>query len=301
MEIASLKTVVLVSQQGSFAAAARVLNVDPSSVSRTVTQVETALGLRLFQRTTRSLRLTEEGETYLQRVKPLLEELEMAGDSALASRRKPAGSLRLTASVAFAHECIIPHFGDFQRLYPDIEVELIPTDATLDIVAEGIDLAIRLAPAPQGDLISTRLISTRYFVCASPQYLETHDRLDVPQDLQQHACLRFALPAYRDLWRFRSDAGHSIDVPVSGNIVIANALGLRRAAICGLGPVLLADWLVSQDLHKGTLVRLFPDYECSATTFDTAAWALYPSRSYLPRKVRAMIDFLRQSIRQPQG
>ncbi|MEM9094842.1 MAG: LysR family transcriptional regulator [Pseudomonadota bacterium] len=296
MDTDLLKTVALVAQHGSFAAAARLSGVDPSSVSRAVANAEAVLGLRLFQRTTRSLTITEEGEIYLRRVAPLLEELDAAREAATKALRKPSGTLKMTASVAFAHECIVPHLRAFHERYPEISVELLPTDANLDIAANGIDLAVRLAASPTGDLISTRLLRTRYVVCASPDYLKTHSPIHAPEDLAAHDCLRFALPEFRTRWRFRLDGGEPFEAPVAGRTIIANALSLRRAALEGLGPVLLADWLVARDLAEGRLVELFPDYDCAATEFDTGAWALYPSRSFLPRKVRVMIDFLRERL-----
>ena len=296
MDINLLKMVALVAQQGSFASAARVMNVDPSSVSRAVANAEAELGLRLFQRTTRTLTVTEEGEEYLRRITPLLEELEHAREAATQSLRRPTGTLKMTASVAFAHECIVPFLGRFHGRYPEVSVELLPTDANLDVAANGRDLAIRLAAEPSGDLISTRLLRTRYAVCASPDYLINHAPIVSPQDLTKHNCLRFALPDFRTRWRFRQTDGDAIEIPVTGHTIIANALSLRRAAREGLGPVLLADWLVGRDIADGRLVNLFPDYECTATEFDTGAWALYPSRSFLPRKVRAMIDFLREVL-----
>ncbi|HHL21059.1 MAG TPA: LysR family transcriptional regulator [Aliiroseovarius sp.] len=296
MNLDDLKTLRLVARQGSFAAAARVLNVDPSSVSRTIAGLERTLGLRLFQRSTRRLGLTEEGEIYLRRIAPLIDELDHAREAAAGVSQAPSGTLRLTASVAFAQECIVPHLGDFHAFYPQIAVELLPTDANLDLTAGGIDLAVRLASVPSGDLISTRLRATRYRVCAAPDYLARHGPITRPEDLSDHACLRFALPEFRSRWRFRQGDGEPIEVSVDGWLVIANALSLRRAALDGLGPVLLADWLVARELAAERLVDLFPDWECTATDFETGAWALYPSRSYLPRKVRVMIDFLRARL-----
>lgn len=296
MDTDLLKTVALVAKQGSFASAARVLEVDPSSVSRAVASVEDALDLRLFQRTTRSLRITEEGETYLRRILPLLEELDAALEEAGTARRTPSGTLKMTASVAFSHECIVPNLSSFFTTYPDVSVELLPSDANLDITANGIDLAVRLGSAPTGDLIATRLLRTRYLVCASPAYLSAQAPILKPHDLAAHECLRFALPEFRTRWRFRLGDDDPFEVPVKGKTIIANALSLRRAAVEGLGPALLADWLIGEDLATGRLVDLFPGYMCTATEFDTGAWALYPSRSYLPRKVRVMIDFLRATL-----
>ncbi|SFS15276.1 LysR family transcriptional regulator [Yoonia litorea] len=295
-DIEALKIVALVAQQGSFAAAARVLSVDPSSVSRTVASVEAALGLRLFQRSTRSLSVTEEGEVYLSRLVPLLEGLEHAQDDARAVSRHPAGTVRITTSVAFAHTCVVPHLADFTSRYPDISLEILPSDANLDLAANSIDLAIRLAPEPTGDLISAKLMNTRYRVVASPEYLAESAPLSMPTDLQSHNCLRSAMPEFRTRWRFRTMNDDPTEVLVSGNLIIVNALSLRRAALDGLGPALLADWLVKGDIADRTLVDVFPDHDCTATEFDTAAWILYPSRSFLPRKVRVTIDFLRQVL-----
>jgi len=300
MDTKSLQIVVLTERLGSFAAAARALDIDPSSVSRTVAAVEAELRLRLFQRTTRRLTTTEAGESYIRRITPLVEELDRAGEEAGAKRGTPTGTLRLTASVAFAQESIVPHLGQFLELYPKLDIDLIPSDANIDLLSEGIDLAIRLSAAPKGDLISTRLCATRYCIVAAPDYVETAPPLKVPEDLSRHNCLRFNLPQYRDSWLFRTKDGASFDVPVSGRVTVTNALALRQAARDGLGPALLPDWLVNRDIAAGTLIDLFPDHDCTATTFDTAAWALYPSRSYLPRKVRVAIDFLKKSLAVPK-
>ncbi|MEM0949660.1 MAG: LysR family transcriptional regulator [Pseudomonadota bacterium] len=296
MDIDTLRIVTLVARQGNFAAAARVLDRDPSTVSRAVAAAEAELGLRLFQRTTRALSQTEEGAVFLARIRPLLDEYDLAQEEAAHARTMPSGTLRMTASVAFAQECIVPHLAAFRALYPDVSLELLPTDSNVDIAGHGLDLAIRLAAAPSGDLISTRLLSTRYRVCAAPGYLDRHGAIAGPRDLASHECLRFALPEYRTRWRFRRHDEPAFDVPVSGPLIVSSALALRQVARDGLGPVLLADWLVRRDIAAGRLIDLFPDYESTATEFDTGAWALYPSRSFLPRKVRVTIDFLRARL-----
>ncbi len=296
MEITSLKTVLLVQTHGSIAGAARALDIDPSSVSRVVAAVEADLGIRLFQRTTRRLTVTEEGQTYLGRLAPLVAEMDAAQEEARGLRQKPAGVLHMTASVAFSHHVIVPLLPTFQALYPDITLDIQSSDVNLDLAENGIDLAIRLAPAPKGDLVSTRLMHTRYHIVASPHYLSTQPAISHPKDLAHLNCLRFALPGLQDVWRFQQ-AGHApFDVNVTGNLMISNALALRQAAQTGLGVAILADWLIQDDLREGRLVALCPDFECTATVFDTAAWALYLNRTYLPQKVRIMIDFLRENL-----
>ena len=295
MDTIALRTVLLVARHRSFAAAARVLDVDPSSVSRTVAGVETALRLRLFQRSTRSLTVTEAGEAYLARIAPLLDDLDLARDEAAQVSAVPGGRVRLTASVAFGHEVIVPHLDALRAALPDITLEMILSDQTVDLVAAQVDLAIRLAPAPTGDLISARLMTTRYRVVAAPAYIARAGRPDTPGTLTDHACLRMTLPDYRTEWRFRR-AGVEEVVAVDGPLLISNALALRAAAREGLGPALLADWMTDRDIAEGTLVDLFPDHDVTATRFDTGAWVLYPSRDYLPLKVRAVIDFLRARL-----
>ncbi len=274
---------------GSFAEAARLHDLDPSRVSRSIAQLEERLGLRLFQRTTRRLRLTEAGGLYLARITPLLEEIDRAADEARAVTAGPRGTLRLTASVAFAQTCIVPLLPGLRAAYPDLAIELIASDARLDLVESRIDLAIRLGAVLEGDWIATKLMPTRYRVVATPGT----PRPVAPGALAQIPCLLFTLPEFRNTWRFRDASGTETEVPVTGHITISNALALAEAARAGLGPALLADWLIAGDLAAGRLIDLFPDHEVTATSFDTAAWALYPSRAYVPAKTRAVLGHLR--------
>lgn len=296
MEIADLKTLLLVRDTGGFAAAARVLGLNPASVSRKVAEIEGGLGLRIFQRSTRRFSVTEVGETFLSRIAPLLDEFDAALGSAELLTAVPGGTLRMTTSVSFGHEVVLPLLDGFHTAYPGIKVELLLTDSNIDLVRDRIDLALRLAPAPTGDLVSSRLLHARYRVIAAPQYLARYGRPAAPQDIASHNTLRFALPGFRDRWLFRDAKATVTEVPVDGWLVISNALSLRRAAIDGLGIAMLADWLVRDDIATGALQDLFPGFEVTATGFDAGVWALYPTKAYLPQRVRLMIDFIRQRI-----
>lgn len=304
MDLNALKVAGLVARHGSFAAVARVTDQDPSAISRIIATLEVQLGLRLFQRTTRRLSITQEGSLYLSHVIPLLEEFDRAHEEALQNRSTPSGILRVTASVAFGHECIAPLLPAYSDRFPDITLELILTDSNLDLVQNGIDLAVRLTPAPEGDLISTRLVQTSYRVVAAPSFLQRNGAPKTPEELSRLNCLRTTLPDYRTRWIFQQRYGDvQSEVTVNGNLLISNPLALRRAAQDGLGPALLADWMVRDSLASGELLDLFPDHNVTATRFDTAAYALYPSRAYLPVKVRATIDFLRRALtsHHPEG
>ncbi|MEP2703475.1 MAG: LysR family transcriptional regulator [Roseibium sp.] len=289
----SLKTTLLVRDLGSFAAAARILDLDASSVSRVVAQIESDIGFRLFQRSTRSLAPTGEGGVYLNRIAPLIEELEAAGEEARATAISPRGTLRMTASISFVQECLMPILPAFREKYPDIEIDLLASDANLDLQADGIDLAVRFGPSPKGDLIVTKLMTTSYRIVASPNYIEKFGPVSDPNDLSDRECLRFALPGFRTVWQFRQGKGDAFQVPVGGATMYSNALSIRSAARLGMGVALLPIMLVERDLEKGALIDLLPNYRCAANSFETAAWLLYPSRSYLPQKVRVMIDFLK--------
>ena len=295
MDTAVLRVFLDVVKRGGFAAVARDANVDPSSISRAIAGLESELGARLFQRTTRKLTLTEAGESFLARVCPLVEELERAREEVATIGAEPSGTLRLTASVAFGQICLVPLLSAFRRAFPRLSLELLMTDSNLDLIADRIDLAIRLAPSYRGDVVGSKLFATRYRVAASPGYLAREGAPKAPRELSAHSCLLFPLPDFRERWLFRRGSVLE-EVPVHGSFVLSTALALRSAAIDGLGPVLLADWHVREDFAKGRLVDLFPQHEVTATTFDTAAWLLYPSRKYLPHKVRATIDFLRTHL-----
>ncbi|MGL4727743.1 MAG: LysR substrate-binding domain-containing protein [Bosea sp. (in: a-proteobacteria)] len=292
----SLKLFVSVAQRGSFASVAKDLDLDPSAVSRIIAALEDDLGIRLFQRTTRRMSLTEAGDLYLRRVEPLIEEMDRARVEALDVSAAPTGTLRISASVSFGQSMIVPLLPAFKARYPELKVDGIFTDANLDLVAERVDLAVRLAPTIEGDLIATRLKDTHYRVVASPAYLASAPPLTKPSELIHHRALLFTLRAFRSRWIFRDREGRIEEAPIKGDITLSPAGSLRDAALLGLGLALLPSWLVDEDIAVGRLVRLLPDHDVTATTFDTAVWLVYPSRAYLPNKVRVMIDFLKQSM-----
>ena len=296
MDIESIQLMIDVARQASFAKVARQRDLDPSSVSRTIAQVEAELGFRIFQRTTRSMSLTEAGAHYIRKVEPALQELDAATEEAGALSATPKGRLRMTASVAFGNRCLVPLLPQLRKEFPGLQLELILTDSNLDLVGEGIDLAIRLGPSLSGDLIGTKLFETRYRVCASAVYLGRVPKFRKPSDLSTVASLLFTYPEFRSRWLFRNNRGVVTEVPVKGDILISNALALRESALAGLGPALLPNWLIDDDIANRRLVDVFPAYHATATTFDTAAFVLYPNRAFLPTKVRLTINFLRQQL-----
>ncbi len=296
MKLSDLELLSAVARRGSFAKAAEEHLLDPSSVSRAVAELEEKLGFRIFQRTTRRLAPTEAGEQYLARIEPLLSEFAQALDAALSVSGSPKGTLRITASVTFGQTCIVPLLSKFRVLYPDLKLDCIFSDANLDLVSERIDLAVRMAPSIEGNVIASKLMDTRYRLVASRAYLRKHSVIEVPIDLKNHRLLLFSIRDFRTNWLFRDQRGKITEVLVDGDITLSPAIAVRNATLDGLGAALLPSWLVDGDIEAKRLVNLFPDHDVTATTFERACWLIYPSRSYLPNKVRVMIDFLRREL-----
>ncbi len=283
-------------RSGGFAAAARNLDQDPSSISRAIAALEEEVGVRLFQRTTRKVSLTEAGSHFALRVEPVLAELNQAKEDILTDSTKPRGKLCLSASVAFGQICVMPLVPSFLELYPEIDLDLKFTDRNVDLVAEHVDLAIRLGPSVDVDLMAVKLRNTRYRVCASSDYVRKHGLPGSPRALAHHRCVCFNLPGFRTCWIFRQKDGQVEEIAIKPRLTVSGALALRDATLAGLGPALISDGLIGRALSEGALIDLFPEHDVTATTFDTAAWLLYPSRTFLPRKTRVMIDFLRKNL-----
>lgn len=292
INLQSLAILAEVERCGSFAAAAHARGVDSSIISRSIANLEKAVGFTVFERTTRRLRLTEAGKTYLERVRLVLDDLEAARLEALDQLTSPSGKIRVTTSSAFGQQWLVPKLAVLMQTYPNLSVDIILSDAEIDLAAEGIDLAIRLTSRPKGSWIATKLMDTRFRVVASGDYLERHAKIAHPENLNEHQCVLLSLPGYRSLWRFRSK-DNDCAIGVGGRVTLSSPAAVRAAALAGMGPTLLADWMVDDDIAQGRLVDLLPDWEASAADFGTAAWILYPSRNYLPLKVRIFIEFLR--------
>ncbi len=190
----------------------------------------------------------------------------------------------------------MPLLNEFRERYPDVHLDLLLSDDNLDLFAENIDLACRLTPSFQSNLVGFKLFDTRYHLCASPQYLANSPEICSSEDITEHNCVVFALPHFRSRWRYLDEQGLQHEVKVNSDIAVSSALAVRECALMGMGPALLADWMIGEELATGKLVDIFPQYRWTATDFDTAAWLLYPSRKYLPSKTRVMVDFLREKL-----
>ncbi len=290
MDLDNLYLFIEVVQQGSFAKVARIRNIDPSSVSRAIAKLEAELGIRLFQRSTRKLETTELGAIYFQRIAPLIDELESARRIAVDIDRQPQGTLRVTAGLAFAQQQIVPLLPELAKIYPSLSIELILTDAYLDLIAERIDVAIRLGNLQDSSYMAKHLRKISFYICASPDYLSKHGQPKIPQNIESHNCLLFPRARYSLDWLFRDGTGKVTEIQIKGKYLLTNSLAIRQCAISGMGLALLPDWLVDHDLKSGNLVRLFAEYDVTATDFESSIWLLYPSRTYIPAKTQVFID-----------
>jgi DNA-binding transcriptional LysR family regulator len=280
----------LVVQHGSFAAAARAQRMAPSSVSRTVGDLEDELGIRLFQRTTRTLSLTEAGERYLARVGPLLDEFERAQNEARDIGTKPRGVVRVAVARPFAQMHLHRWLPQFLEAESGIEVELVLEARYTDLVSERIDVAIRLGHVRSLDLVAKKLCDMPRVVIASPARVSGASMK--PEAMAREPCLVFPHEAFTGAWKFRNRRGVVREVRPKARVTAADGIFLRDLALAGAGFTLIPRWLCAEELTKGTLIDVFPRYDVTATEFDAAVWLVYASRAYVPLKVRVFVDFI---------
>jgi len=303
MDLSTLRIFADVMRRRNFAAVARDHALAPSSVSRSIASLEAELGVKLFQRSTRQLEPTEAGLDYFDRIESVVDQLEQAQHIAKQWKEQPRGTLRITAPVTFGQISIVPLLPDLKALYPDLTFEMVLTDSMVDLVAERIDIAIRLGSLPDSMFIAKRLCSIEFMVCASPQYLAQYGYPKTPQQIQDHECILWLLPGFGSRWRFRVPDMHNaikdvIEVPVQGHFRISNSQAIKQCVLAGMGISLLNRIVAKKDLADGSLIDLFPNYDVCATDFDTPAWLVYPSRDYLPLKVKLIVDFLQKRFRE---
>ncbi len=300
MDTSSLSIFVDVVRRGSFVAVARHRNVDPSSISRTVAALEDELGVRLFLRTTRRLSPTEAGRVYFRDIEPIVESLAQAQQAVRDVNSSPSGRIRVTTSVAFGKIHLLPLLPELQRLHPGLSVDLVMSDATFDLLADRIDVAIRIGTQIDGNYVSTKLFPAQFRVCASPGYLDRTGYPPLPSDVGQRDCLLFDLPGNWERWCFRRD-GEEQHVQAGSRLRCSSGLAVREAALAGMGIALLPNWMIGGDLADGALIDLFPDHAVSVTDKEIAVWILYPGRPDLPVKVRCFIDFVKQRLGRLHG
>lgn len=293
-KIQEMSSFVAVVEAGSFVAAADAVGLSKAAVSRHVAELEQRLGVRLMQRTTRRLSLTEEGQRFLARCKELLAAIDEA-EAELSSRTgDPAGLIRINASLTFGIMHLAPLWGRFMDRYPKVSLDVTLDDRIVDLVDGGYDLAVRITNMPSSMLVSRTLASTRIVLCASAQYLKKHGAPSHPSDLAAHRVISYSYWPTRDEWHFTGPEG-GVSVRINAGMHTNNGDTCRFAALDHQGVILQPDFLIGDDLHSGALVELLPDYRA----IEVGIHAVYPTRKHLPLKVRRLVDFLVESFQQP--
>ena len=279
-----------VAKQRSFTKAAKVIGVSTPTLSQTISGLEHRLGVRLFNRTTRSVAPTAAGEHLLNRLKPVLAEYEAALDSINGFRDKPAGLLRLTVAPPAAQSVLAPKLPKFLARYPDIRVEVSVDSAEVDIVSTQFDAGIRSGERIDRDMIAVR-VSDRleYLVAGAPSYFERHPKPNAPEDLHAHNCLRIRFPngALMRWWFRKGNQNHATDF--SGSLVVNDVDLLVASALAGVGLVQLPREFLAPHLKSGQLATVLDDHRMLAGSF----YIYYPSRRHMPAALRAFVDFFR--------
>jgi DNA-binding transcriptional LysR family regulator len=287
---------------GSFSKAASEADIKVSTVSRYVSGLEADLGVALLNRSTRRLHLTEAGRLFYDRAAQILADVSDARSTTASLNARPQGLLRINVPSAFGRRHVMPHMKDFLAAHPDIRLDATLTDATVDLIGTGTDVAVRIGALVDSTLIAKRLASQRRVLVASPDYLARRTEPQTPGNLTSHECLLFALQPtgawyYRGADQPNADPG---EVAIDGHLRANDSEALRDAALAGLGIALLPTWLVGDDLRHAALVALLTDWEwLIAPGPDRSIWAVYPPKKIVSPKVKAFLAFLSERFGRP--
>ncbi|MEL6062626.1 MULTISPECIES: LysR family transcriptional regulator [unclassified Methylobacterium] len=290
--LAGLSAFVRTADLGSFVAAGRALGLSPSAVGKAVTKLENQLGVRLLQRSTRSLRLTDEGRAFHERCRRILDDLDDAHASVLRSREAPRGRVRISCPIV-AYHLLLPVLPDFLARYPEIEPDLDFSDRLVDLIEEGVDVAIRSGPLPDGRIMGRALRPFRLLLCAAPAYLDQFGVPRTPRELDGHASIGFRFPnsGKVQVWPLRQPEGDA-EPDRRHRIVCNNMEALHGAVLSGLGVGCMPDFLVAGALRAGTLVPLLLDHLDAPGQFNL----IWPSSRHLSPKVRVTVDFIAERL-----
>ena len=286
-----MRVFVGVVEAGSFVGAADALDMSKAAVSRIVADLETRLGVRLLHRTTRRQSLTAEGEVFHERSRELVAAVDEAEAEVTERSGRAVGLLKVSAPVSFGLLHLAPLWADFMRQHPELELEVSLSDRIVDVVDEGIDLAVRIARLRNSSLVSRQLSSTRLVLCASKRYLRQHGTPRHPADLAQHDVLAYSLLAMGETWEFTGPEG-PVSVRVKPRLRTNSGDTCRAVALRQGGIILQPSFMVQDDLKTGALVEVLPRYR----SVELGIHAVYPTRKHVLPKVRLLIDYLAAAL-----
>jgi DNA-binding transcriptional LysR family regulator len=282
-----LKTVIAVVETHSFTAASERLGLSKALVSKYVGEVERQLGIRLFNRTTRRLALTDAGRLYYEQALTLLEQFSNMVDTVTGEQTSPRGVLRVSAPVTFGEMLLAPLLPEFSALYPDLQIEMVLTNGAMDMLEEGIDVRLRIGGVDDSNMIARHIVTYPLVLSAAPKYLLNHGVPTTPQEVSKHHCIVDSNFRIGKQWPTLSPEGESDIVSVHSNIAVNSPQAVREIAIAHGGIAMSPQFIVQDAIDDGRLVQLLPSY----TTLEFGLFAIYPHRQYVARKVRCFIDF----------
>lgn len=284
-----------VAEHGSFAAAARATGVSVATVSRGVARLEDRLGARLFNRTSRQLSLTEFGRTISEKAGEIYRQAEEAESSAREMSVRPRGLVRLAVPMSYGLRWVAPLLPGFFRAYPEVSIDLHLSDASVDLVADGFDAALRIAALPDSSLVARRLCAVTQFVVASPEYLTREGRPAHPRELADRPCLSYAYRARSAVWRFTNDAGEEESVMPAGPLRVTNADALLPTLLAGLAIAELPEFIAGDYLADGRLEAILTDWSLT----KGGIYFVTPSARARPAKVAALSDYFAEHLSEP--
>jgi DNA-binding transcriptional LysR family regulator len=284
-----------VAEERSFAAAARVMGLSVATVSRGVSRLEERLGARLFNRISRQLALTEFGRTIAESASRMYRDAEETEGAARELSARPRGLVRLAVPMSFGLRWVAPILPDFFRAYPEVSLDLHLSDATVDLVGQGFDAALRIAVLPDSSLVARRLCPVSPFIVAAPSYLEEHGRPEHPRDLIGRDCLGYAYRARNDVWRFVNDAGEEEAITPTGPLHVTNADALVPTVLAGLAIAELPEFIAGEYLRDGRMEAILRGW----TLPKDGLYFVTPSARARPAKVEALANFLAERLSKP--
>lgn len=296
-QLIAMRTFVRVVQTGNFSAAAREQNSSQANVSKRVSGLESLLGAKLLTRTSRELSLTDMGSEYYQKCLVILAELDEADAAVRSEAASPKGTLKIAAPIALARLVLAPLVKAFIEQYPEIKIDIAASDAQIDLIAQGIDIAIRAKKLEDSSLVARHLFDNPMLLVASPDYLQQRGIPNAPEELKHHNCIVYSLLSSINIWRFSKKAKEGekdkeFSVPVTGNFQSSNGDTNLEVALTGLGIVQLPIWMIDEHIKSGRLTQVLTDYKAVSIPLN----AIYPQNRYVPLKVRCFVDFLKKQL-----
>jgi DNA-binding transcriptional LysR family regulator len=291
-EVSDLMLFVKIVQAGNLSAAARTLNASPAAMSRALSTLESRLGVRLVTRTSRSFRLTNEGSRFYERCQRIVAEIAIAEAEASAKTGVVQGILHVGAPNELGRRLVAPLIAQFARRYPEIEVRLVLSDSGLDVIDDGLDIALRIGLPDDNSVMARKILSSKRIVCASPAYFKRHGMPSHPEELRRHNCIRLMRGRrVMDSWAFQ-DLGQRFEVKVGGTLTTTSGEVVHDWVRAGRGIALKASWDLAQEIKEGTIVQCLAQFWCDPIDL----FAITANRTHQPHRIRAFLDFIAKKL-----